>query len=396
VTRPSSEEAPEAPPSPPEATPEPPPPPRLVAVPERTDLPASTSGVTPTEISVGPGHACVRMSDDTARCWGSENQYGELGSGAAGRSRVPVRIEAPEGIVEIGAGQHFTCIRLRTRKIRCVGWNPYGQLGNGRSGEHEVSWQDVIGVEEAVELAVGDAYACAVLADGTVRCWGRNENGELGDGTREPRATAVRVRDLGGVVQLEVDDFACARRVDGSVHCWGTNHGETATPVAALEGSVDLTVAPFLGLALMADGTVRAWGENASGQLGIDPFAVTPGPTPLRTRAAPEPVAGLAGVTGIAAGGKHACAIVAGGRVMCWGAEWGHPRFPAACLRDTRNPSGPHGGGSARQWRYCPEPTAVAGLSGIVEIDASGEQTCARSERGAVRCWSPLRAPVAF
>ncbi len=364
-------------------TPEPPP----VAVPERTDPPRASGEVVPTALSVSSSHACVRMSNDTAYCWGS-NDYAELGGGARGESSRSVHVTAAEGIVEIEAGPHYTCMRLRDRSVRCVGWNAYGQLGNGREGEHETAWQPVAGITQAVELAVGDTIACVIVADGTVRCWGRNEYGELGDGTHEPRSAPVRVRGLDGVVGLDVDGFACARRVDGSVSCWGGNMGETATAVPALRDAVDIAVANLLGIARMADGTLRAWGENDSAQLGLDPYP-PPLPEPLRYRGDVEPVPGVSGVRDAAAGTNHVCAILGNGRVVCWGAEWGHPAFPRDCLRETHNPSG---GGSARQWRYCPRPVEVPGLADVAEVDASGERTCARTQTGRVHCWSPLAA----
>lgn len=120
-----------------------------------------------------------------------------------------------------------------------------------------------------VSLAVGDRHACALLADGMVRCWGDNGSGQLGDGTIAPRTIPVAVSGLVGVRQI-----------------------------AAAGGST---------CALLADGTVSCWGDNGSGQLGDGTTSA---------RATPAPVVGVSGATALLGLG---CASATGGRVWCWG-----------------------------------------------------------------------------
>ncbi len=186
-------------------------------------------------------------------------------------------------------GQQFLC-GIQDASVYCCGWQNSGVLGNGvQSLKHH----DALGAvalppgSKAVQAFVGVIHACAVLADTTAWCWGLNDEGQIGDGTiGVNRSTPVQVVGLVNVVQLAPGSFhSCARLTDGTARCWGKNdHGQigdgtttqrlTAVAVVSpdgtgvLSGIVDLHAGYDFSCALLASGDVYCWGWNDLGQLG--------------------------------------------------------------------------------------------------------------------------------
>jgi len=188
--------------------------------------------------------------------------------------------------------------------------------------------------QRAVAVTAGFAHACALLADGAVKCWGANEHGQLGDGTTQDRAAPVDAALPGPASAVAAGYVHTCAAVSGDVYCWGDNtvgelgnlaRGSTSHPglvpgisgVTALSGGGGEnagTPRTYYGhTCALAGGVVWCWGADESGQLGDGAFQVS--------RPAPAPVSGLgAGATAISAGDRHSCAVVAGA-VQCWGAD---------------------------------------------------------------------------
>jgi alpha-tubulin suppressor-like RCC1 family protein len=228
-------------------------------------------------------------------------------------------------------------------------------------------------LRNVVRIAAGIQHTCAVLTDGTVRCWGASIHGELGNGSTTNNARPVLVPGLSNVVDISAGNSqTCAVLANGTVRCWGWNfYGQlgdgtttdATTPVAVvgLTDAKTVAVGSAFTCALTTSGTVKCWGNNLSGQVGDG--------TTNNTRKSPVQVSGLSGVAAIAAGGGHACALTTGGAVKCWGL----------------NGSGQIGDGSTTNR---PSPVQVTGLtSGVAAISSRNEHTCALTTSGAVRCW---------
>lgn len=229
---------------------------------------------------------------------------------------------------------------------------------------------------EVQQLAMGDEFGCGRRVDGTVMCWGVNDDsGELGDGTLTPSSQPVLVKDVADAVDLAIGrHHGCVVRKTGGVSCWGDNSsrqlGEGTTTssrvprnVLLINDAEKVALGERFSCALKKDKTVHCWGDNTEGQLGD-------GTTSPRSQ--PAPVKDLANVTQITAASSTACALVAAGDVYCWG----------------YNANGQVGGGKALPDRSL-EPVKVPTLSGIVALGAGGAglHLCAVGQAGDVKCW---------
>jgi len=289
----------------------------------------------------------------------------------------PTFAQAPStNAVAMDAGGRHACAVTAGGYVKCWGYNAYGQVGDGTNHNSRFVPVDVAGAGTPVAaVALGGFHSCAVTTSGGALCWGNNFDGELGDGTVVDRLTPVGVSGLGsGVAAVALGGYhSCALSVDGGVKCWGYNgdgqvgDGTTVTrrtpvPVSGLgSGVVAITAGNKHSCALTSGGGVKCWGRNESGQLGDGTTA---------QRVIPVDVAGLgSGVTAIAAGSEHSCALTVAGGVKCWG----------------ENDDGALGDGTTIDR---PIPTNVTGLGdGVAAIAAGWRNGCALTAAGGVKCW---------
>ncbi len=146
------------------------------------------------QIAGGQSHTCARIINGTVRCWG-RNDLRQVGDGTNVFERLTATaVTGLTGVVEIAAGSHHNCARLTSGAVRCWGNNEFGQIGDGTLVRSRNEPTAVDGLTNAVGLAAGENHTCAVLTDGSVRCWGLNESGQLGDGTLTLRPLPTPVR----------------------------------------------------------------------------------------------------------------------------------------------------------------------------------------------------------
>ncbi len=203
-------------------------------------------------ISAGGAHTCAILDEHSVRCWGAANS-GQLGYGNTNNigstpattpdTAGPVSLGSGHTAVAISAGGAHTCAILDDASVRCWGFGASGQLGYGNTsnvGDTPSTTPDKVGPVivggRAVSISAGDAHTCAVLGDGSVRCWGYGADGRLGYPTRDrfgnqdnigdnETPASVGAVDLGsGRSATAISagrDRTCARLVDTSVRCWG-------------------------------------------------------------------------------------------------------------------------------------------------------------------------------
>ena len=245
------------------------------------------------EISAGAEYTCAALSDGTAACWGLDT--GSVNLGTASSTAVPVAVPGLAGVSFVAAGW-FTCALLADGRVECWGVNSSGQLGDGTVAPPPYGGRaapaPVTGLTNATAVGVGGDFACALLADGSIECWGGDGFGQLGNGTTVADASAgslvpVPVAGITGATALAVGEaYACAILSDTTVACWGDNQAGTlgngtttnsSVPalVSNLRGAIAITASTDHACALLADATVACWGLDDIGQLGPAPI---PGP----------------------------------------------------------------------------------------------------------------------
>ena len=319
-------------------------------------------------------------------CWG-DGRNGALGDGEKSLRRGPRPVSTTLTFEDVQAGGDFACARTGAGQIHCWGKGP---AVPGHAGGSAVPVR-VEGIEHAAALSVGRRHACVIEQDGNASCWGRNIEGEGGNGTSGIVASVIPVPapvsgDRRFFAIAAGFDFTCALTLDGEPWCWGSNVdgvsggstnercGDvepipcTSTPVhvATTERFVELSAGSGHVCGINENGAVFCWGSNVQGQLGSAGqgregkiFA------PRRIPAIP----GIDAFTTVAAGSMHTCALSDRGALFCWGSD------PMAQPGVARNPNE-----RVVFARRYPDLT-------FTKLSAGGAHTCGLSASGQIYCW---------
>jgi alpha-tubulin suppressor-like RCC1 family protein len=309
------------------------------------------------------------------------NNYGQLGNGAVSPDRcqqvlpcstTPVKVTGLSGVRALSASQGHTCALLSDGTVFCWGHNDAGQLGippKVCSQIYPCSSTPVVvaGLSGVTAVATGGQHTCALLSDTTVRCWGDNTYGQLGDNAAQKNSlkpvTVVTASGapLAGVTAISAGDaFSCALLSGGSVVCWGGGPGfaelgalmdtdaaqseaQTPQPVTWVTGAVAIASSVHSSTCVITTaGTVECWGTAAGGGANM------------------PAVGDLTGVKAVAPAYQSPCALLTAGTVSCWGV-W---------------PQGTED-----------HPTPVSGLTDVTAVVTTDENACALSSDGRVSCW---------
>jgi alpha-tubulin suppressor-like RCC1 family protein len=406
------------------------------ASPSLVTTPVQVTGLPPVvAVSAGGFHACAIDVASVMWCWGY-NKNGELGTGTTTNSAKPLKVSGGHlfsDVSEAGPGSGFTCAIDTSGAVYCWGNNVDGQLGNGTTTERHVPVKVSNLQAPAVEIAAGgDANACVLLSVGSVLCWGGNDFGQLGNGTKTPSHVPAQVTGLtGGVTAITTGTgHTCAIRSGGALVCWGNNRwgelGDGTTknrlvpmPVSGLASGVQQVSAGGTHTCALINGTaivVDCWGDSYLGELGNGDYAQgRPYPTPQAVFGLSGNPAGGAEPVQVSAGESHTCAVISTGQVECWGdnthgevgdGTLGNRGIPTLVIGLSTGPQSVTEGGwagcaqsqtlSASCWGsvdgndFNPHTsaTAVTALTGgVAQLSAGGVDACALSTTGALRCW---------
>jgi alpha-tubulin suppressor-like RCC1 family protein len=378
-------------------------------------------------LALGDSHTCGLFNGGYVRCWG-RNDEGQLGLGHAQfeGDNLPYELTVfdasgtpqPAGPINLGgpataisAGGEFTCAILSDQSVRCWGVNDVGQLGLGNTNTVATLTPNALGPisigGSASAIAVGETNACVLLTTGSVRCWGDNSSGALGLGNTSTLSTTMVPSQIGTVslgatataIAVGTDD-SCALLSNGTIRCWGENIlGElglgvktevSATMVPSAYGTVLLpsgrtATAISLGSSFtcadLSDGTAECWGYNGSGQLGVgNTTTIGDNESPATAGIVMGPAAGVTRI--FAFRGSATCALFAnGGGYHCWGdnseAELGYPDLNERGNTAATLPS---------------NATAVPALTFPTGLSATGlyfgdAHACALLSDGSLHCW---------
>ena len=378
---------------------------------------------------LGGTHACVRYDSGQLKCWGA-NSKGQLGLGNTnsrgdassemGTALPPVNLGAGRVAVAVVGGVEHTCARLDNNQVKCWGSGQFGQTGLGgtasrgdNSGEMGDSLPAVqLGTNDVVlQLAAGGYFTCARLASGQVKCWGRNDQGQLGLGDTDSRGdagaemgNALAAINLGsGRTAIDISatkSHLCARLDDNTAKCWGENiygqlglgdinsrgdaPGEMGDSLPALDLGAGLSVEQIAvnsghTCAVLNTHDVKCWGNNQYAQLGLGDV-VFRGDHPGELGDALPTVDLGTGRTAtyVVEGSRHTCALLDNSKVKCWG--W--------------NPSGPLGLGDTDTRGDAPgemgdslSTVDVGTGRTVLELAAGSFFTCARLDDDEIKCW---------
>lgn len=378
---------------------------------------SATCRAEPVALALGGNSTCALSSTGLVKCWGF-NGTGELGLGNT-KNRGDLTVPRQLPAIDFGTNRRAKQISLSSKgsacaildggDLKCWGNNEFGQLGTGdllNRGDKPNQMGDALkpialgAGRKAIGVSAGSDYTCAVLDDGSVKCWGYNGYGRLGTESNanlqapDPSAT-VKLGRKAKAVSASADGVTCALLDDGTLKCWGniwfTTHADyaelggnpgigdfageiTGLPPLSFSGGspVKTLIAGRVSAVVLGDGSLRLWGNSSDAQLG--PGAVYLGLTPTELAAVPPVEIGMGEtVKSVALGATHACAVLSDGQAKCWG----------------DNSGGQLGLGSTEAIDAAPSEIDAVYLGGhhALQIAAGQSHSCAILDDGTIKCW---------
>ena len=292
------------------------------------------SGRTAVSLGLGQSHSCAILDDSSLKCWGYGSS-GQLGTGSTTHQYTPqpIFLGNLRSAKYVDAGTSHTCVILDDNSTKCWGQSYYGAVGTGTSTYSNIPSPQIVGLgigRTARTIALSAYNSCAVLDDFSVKCWGQNSMDFLGIGTTSNLLSPELLFNSAVQDTQEIstgERHTCTIDDENALQCWGSNTygelgtGSTATKVYTPQSVVfgngrtvdDVSLGEHFTCAILDDSSLKCWGYNQYGQLGIG--------TSSGTNSAPQSVNLGSGRTAssVALGQSHTCAILDDGSLKCWG-----------------------------------------------------------------------------
>jgi len=284
-------------------------------------------------------------------------------------------------IFEVGEGQEpavsakrivtatsHTCMVLSDETVKCWGNNTEGKLGDGTTTDSSTPLL-VDQLENVVEISARRGHTCALINNGTLKCWGSDAYGSLGNGNS---GSFAEVAGINNAVSVSAGcSYGCALLDDGAIKCWGGNqttgklgdgtmtNSSTPVNVVGINNATMIATGTWHTCALLSDGKIKCWGTNDAGQLGDG--TTTTSTTPVE-------VFGIDNAVSVSNGVHHTCAVLSDGRVKCWG----------------NNDYGRLGNGTGEASLT---PVFVSDIDNAVTVSVASSHSCAALISGEIKCW---------
>ncbi|MDB2569414.1 putative Ig domain-containing protein, partial [Candidatus Poseidonia alphae] len=346
----------------------------------------------------GEWNTCALDSNQNVFCWG-RNGNGQIGNGQTGTAGcgtsghkckdIPTATnDLGSDVISLAFGHQHGCGLLDTGAVKCWGRNNAGQLGTSGGDKDTPQTINLGSGRTATSIYAGGHYTCAILDDASVKCWGENGKGQLGIGTDINTNSPTTINSLGSgrtaVSLATAMSTVCALLDDGSVKCWGDSaNGQlgnggassylTSPPASAINLGSGRTAKAITGgeshfCAILDDDSIKCWGQGDDGKLGTGTTS---------HRSTPTTTTGSFGTgryaVAIDAGYDHTCVILDNGQLTCWGSD----------------SDGQLGNGATTGMKSSLQSSTVSLGTGrtAISLSAGGEHTCAQLDNGQLKCW---------
>ena len=347
----------------------------------------------------GEWNTCAIDDNGDVFCWG-RNGNGQIGNNQVGTSAcgtsghkckdIPTRTDdLGSDVVALAFGHQHACGLTDTGTVKCWGRNNNGQIGVS-GGDVKTPYGVSLGSgRTATSIYAGGHSTCAILDDGSTKCWGHNSNGQLGIGSTSNTNTPTTINSLGSgrtAVSLAMAMHSvCALLDDGSVKCWGddsqgqlgnggSNVDINSPPSSAINlGSgrtaKTITAGEYHFCAILDDDSITCWGDGLNGKLGTGSTSDRSTPTAVSGSFASGRYAVY-----LDAGYDHTCAILDNGDLTCWGS-------------DNKGQLGNGAGSSSDVSSLSSSVISLGSGRTAISVSAGGTHTCAQLDNGQLKCW---------
>jgi len=330
------------------------------------------------QVSAGRLTTCAINTGNSLYCWGN-NEKGQVGDGTPENAHpTPSRVGAAGVWSSVSVGSSHTCGITTAKNLYCWGANSYGQTGDGTTTDPRLTLNRVAAAGVWASVSAGGSHTCGITTAKNLYCWGRDDQGEIGDGmTVSPHLALFRVGGTGVWAKISAGEvFTCGLTTAQNLYCWGDNglgqmgNGSNSTPQLALTrvGAAGVWTR-FSARASTVCGITKAknlycWGYNEFGQVGNGESGM------FLKQTTPDRVGGAGVWTGASVGGYHSCGITEAKNLYCWGS----------------NGAGQVGNGITEPTPHL-AMSRVGGAGVWANSSAGGSHTCGITSAGNLYCW---------